>query len=256
MRKIFNFSLIFLFLVFFQACGFEIVDTGYRGVETRFGEVVSDSLKEGWHWYNPLTSDITELDVRSQNLEYKIACYTKDLQPAQITIGVIANVERSSAHLLYKDYGKDWEDRIMPQNIEGSVKTVVGLWDAVDLISNREKARSEMQNRLSESLGDKYIQVVKLDIMNIDYSDNFETAIEKKVVAVQAAIEAQNKTIQIKEEAQQKVISAKAEAESMRIRANALTQNKALVDYEAVQKWNGVLPTYVMGNSIPFVNIK
>lgn len=42
----------------------------------------------------------------------------------------------------------------------------------------------------------------------------------------------------------------------MSIRANALTQNKALVEYEAVQKWNGILPQYMMGNSVPFVNLK
>lgn len=28
-----------------------------------------------------------------------------------------------------------------------------------------------------------------------------------------------------------------------------------LVEYEAVQKWNGVLPQYMMGGTTPFVNI-
>ena len=41
----------------------------------------------------------------------------------------------------------------------------------------------------------------------------------------------------------------------MSIRANALTKNKALVEYEAVQKWDGKLPEYMMGNSIPFINL-
>ena len=41
----------------------------------------------------------------------------------------------------------------------------------------------------------------------------------------------------------------------MAIRANALTQNKALVEYEAVQKWDGHLPQYMMGNTVPFLNM-
>ena len=41
----------------------------------------------------------------------------------------------------------------------------------------------------------------------------------------------------------------------MQIRATALTQNKALVEYEAVQKWDGKLPEYLMGGSIPFINL-
>lgn len=31
--------------------------------------------------------------------------------------------------------------------------------------------------------------------------------------------------------------------------------NKALVEYEAVLKWNGELPQYMMGNSVPFINV-
>ena len=89
----------------------------------------------------------------------------------------------------------------------------------------------------------------------INYSDVFERAIESKVTAQQEALKAKNKTVQIQEEAKQKLISAEAEAKSMAIRANALSQNKALVEYEAVQKWDGKLPQYMMGNSIPFVNL-
>ena len=41
----------------------------------------------------------------------------------------------------------------------------------------------------------------------------------------------------------------------MRIRARALSANKNLVEYEAVQKWNGVLPTYTGGGAMPFIKI-
>ena len=68
-------------------------------------------------------------------------------------------------------------------------------------------------------------------------------------------MKAKNRTVQIQEEAKQKIISAEAEAKSMAIRANALTQNKALVEYEAVQKWDGKLPEYMLGNSVPFINV-
>ena len=84
----------------------------------------------------------------------------------------------------------------------------------------------------------------------------FEKAIESKVTAEQEALKAKNRTVQIQEEAKQKLISAEAEAKSMAIRANALTQNKALVEYEAVQRWDGKLPVYMMGDTIPFVNLK
>jgi hypothetical protein len=93
-------------------------------------------------------------------------------------------------------------------------------------------------------------------MVNIQYQKDFETAVERKVTAIQKAIEEQNRTRQIEEQAKQKVIDAKAQAESMRIRATALTNNPKLVEYEAVQKWNGELPTYVMGDSVPFIQLQ
>ena len=45
------------------------------------------------------------------------------------------------------------------------------------------------------------------------------------------------------------------EAKSMTIRANALTKNKALVEYEAVQKWDGKLPEYMMKLYVEFTPI-
>lgn len=254
MKKI-NLFLGLVLVMFFGACGFEQVDTGHRGIETRFGKVVSDSLPEGLYFYNPATSDIKEIDVRVQTFNYDIECYTKDIQQASIKIGILANVRRDAAHLLFRDYGSEWDEKILQPVATGTIKTVIGKWDAVDLVSNREKARLEIEEVLKITLSEKNIELNKIELVNIDYNDQFEKAVENKVTAIQAAIEAQNRTKQISEEANQRVISAKAEAESMRIRANALTQNKSLVEYEAVQKWNGVLPVYNMGNSTPFINI-
>ena len=61
--------LVFITALFMTSCGFEIVDTGFRGVETNFGKVIGGSLTEGLHWYNPFTSNITELDVREKQFK-------------------------------------------------------------------------------------------------------------------------------------------------------------------------------------------
>ena len=96
---------------------------------------------------------------------------------------------------------------------------------------------------------------ITFQFINIDYSDKFEGAIEDKVIAEQKAQEAVNNTKRIKEEAEQKLISAKAEAEAMEIKSEALSKNKGLTEYEAVQRWDGRLPQYMLGNSVPFVNL-
>ena len=71
----------------------------------------------------------------------------------------------------------------------------------------------------------------------------------------QKALTAENETKTVQEKARQKVISAEAEAKAMQIRAQALEKNPKLTEYEAVQKWDGKLPQYMMGNTVPFINL-
>ncbi|MCI5071691.1 prohibitin family protein [bacterium] len=236
--------------------GIKIVDTGHRGVKTRFGKVVGEPLDEGLYFYNPITTKIQDLEVRVLKLSGETQTYTKDVQQATIRYVINFALDKAHVHDVYQNLGLNWRERVIPQVIEGSLKAVIGKWDAVDLIGNRQKATVEAQEAIREGLRDKFIDVNRFEMTDISYEDAFEQAVERKVIAIQNASQAENKTKQIEEEAKQKVISAKAEAESMSIRARALTQNKSLVEYEAVQKWDGKLPQYMMGNSVPFINMK
>jgi prohibitin 2 len=238
-----------------SACGFETVDTGNRGVETRFGEVVSESLPEGFYTYNPFTSEIIEMDTRVQRVDGSENTYTKDVQLAKLNFTVNFNLKRDKVHIVYREVGRDWQEKLVAPVVNGAVKSAIGKWDAVELIANRDKATSAIREALTRELDQKNVTVVGLEITDISFQPAFEKSVEDKVKAVQEAIRAQNETVRIKEEANQRVITAKAEAEAIRIRGEALAQNSSLVDYEAVKKWDGKLPQYNLGGATPFINL-
>ena len=240
-----------------SACGFETVDTGRRGVQIRFGEVDEKlgSLPEGLYFYNPFTSTIIELDIRVKRFEGQSNTYTRDVQQADIKFVVNYRLEAPKAHSIFKEVGYDWWERLGPQAVEGILKQIVGTYEAVDLIAHRQKATAEIQKAIADSLKAQYIIVERFEMVNIQYHKAYEKSVEDKVVAIQRAIEEQNRTKQVQEQAKQQVINAQAQAESMRIRANALQQNAKLVEYEAVQKWDGKLPQYVLGGAIPFISL-
>ena len=238
-----------------SACGFEIVDTGHRGVETRFGEVVSQALPEGLYFYNPFTSNIIQLDTRLLRYDDHTGMYTKDVQQAQVKFTLNYRLNAEHAHIIFKEVGRDWDNKLVPQVVYGNLKEVIGKWNAVELIGNRDKAQIEAFEQIRASLADKHVSVVSFEITDIEYTPQFEKSVEDKVIAEQRAIEEQNRTKQIEEQAKQKVLSAQAEAESIKIRAAALAQNARLVELEAVQRWDGHLPQYMMGSSVPFISL-
>lgn len=233
-----------------------IVDVGERGVKVTMGKVSPESYTEGIHFVTPFVSKIHTMDIKTQKANPATTVFTKDIQQARLAYVINYNLQPENAHKMFKEVGKNYKETVLMPIVEGTVKNVIGGWNASDLIANRAKATSDILTKLQEQLEDNYINVTDFNITDIDYSDVFEKAIEGKVTAEQEALKAKNQTVQVQELAKQKVISAEAEAKSMAIRANALTQNKALVEYEAVQKWDGKLPQYLMGNSVPFVNLK
>lgn len=248
--------LVFLVLLGIFANPIAIVGVGERGVKVTLGVASNQSYGEGVHFVTPFISKMHKMNVKTQKTNPATTVFTKDIQQARLVYVVNYNLQPENVHKMYKEVGKEYKDTILMPIVEGTIKNVIGGWNASDLIANRAKATSDILDKLQEQLNDNYIAITDFQITDIDYSNAFEKAIESKVTAEQEALKAKNQTVQVEEEAKQKVIAAQAEAKSMAIRAQALTQNKALVEYEAVKKWNGQLPQYMMGNSVPFINLK
>jgi len=242
-----------LFIVFCNPIA--IVGVGERGVKVTLGRVSPQSYSEGIHLVTPFISKIKVMNVKTQKANITTEVYTKDIQQAKISYVVNYNLMPQHAHEMYRNVGMNYLETILMPVVEGNIKDVIGRWNAQDLVANRALATSDILKKLQTQLKDRYINITGFQIIDINYSAVFEKAIESKVTAEQEALKAKNKTVQVEEEAKQKLISAEAEAKSMKIRATALTQNKALVEYEAVQKWDGKLPEYLMGSSIPFINL-
>ena len=243
-----------LFLIVFQPM--TIVGVGERGVKVTLGQTSPVALEEGVHFVMPFISTVKKMNVKTVKSNIATMAQSKDIQQARIVYVVNYNLQPENAPKMWRTVGRDYVSVVVMPTVEGIVKDTIGKWNAQDIVANREKVASEVLFKLNEKLGPKYINVSDFQITEIQYSQAFEQAIESKVTAEQEALKAKNKTVQVQEEARQKIIASEAEAKSMAIRARALTQNKNLVEYEAVQKWDGKLPQYMMGNSVPFVHLK
>ena len=257
-KKFFGIPVLVLCLLvcFIVMCNpFVMVGPGERGIKITLGQVQNDSYSEGLHLIFPFIQKFRTMDVKTQKNTLTTQVYTKDIQQARITYVINYNVQPDSVNKLFQRVGTDYETKVLTPVVEGTIKDIIGKWNAQDLISNREKATGDILFKLQSQLKDNYINVTDFQMTDINYSKVFEQAIESKVTAEQEAQRAKNKTVQIQEEARQKVIAAEAEAKSMAIRAQALSQNKSLVQYEAVQKWDGKMPQYMLGNSVPFINV-
>ena len=78
------------------------------------------------------------------------------------------------------------------------------------------------------------------------------------MTAQQNAEAAQNKVAQTQAEASSTIIAAEAQAKAIQIQAEAIQQQGGAnyVELQAVQKWDGHLPTQMIpGATLPFINL-
>jgi len=246
-------GIVLLFGTFFT------VSEGQKALVTTFGKASNTIYSAGIHMKLPLIQHVKRFDVKTIRADYKTQTYTKDIQTATIVVSYSYNLIANDIVETYKEYGNDWQERILYPNLEQAVKAEVGTWNADTMVANRDKVAEDILKSLQERMitHNYPVAITNFQMINIDYSNQFEQAIEKKVIAEQAALEEANRTKQVEQTSKQKVVAAKAEAESMRIRANALAQNPKLVSYEAVQKWDGHLPQIMAGNgSTPILDLR
>jgi regulator of protease activity HflC (stomatin/prohibitin superfamily) len=244
-----------LILLVLSLGSFTIVEPGEKAIVIRFG-TIQRVLEPGMSLKAPLIDRVVVLDVQVQKLETEASAASKDLQNTTARIAVNYQLEQGNEQLLYSMIGLSYQTTILNPAVQESVKAATAKYTAEELITKREAVREDIRKNLVERLKNRYIMVTDVNIINFAFSESFNEAIEAKVTAEQQALASKNKLEQTKYEAEQRVVQAKAEAEAIRIQSEALKENKGLVELEAVKKWNGVLPTYMMGNSVPFVNIK
>lgn len=253
-----SFIILFAVITFFNSI--TTVPTGHAGIKTRFGKVQNEVITEGLNVKVPFIEKIVKIDCRTQKIEVANATATKDLQEVTFKIAVNYNITKETANELYKTTGTDYQNVILNPAILESIKAVTAQYKAEELITKRGEVSNKMQETLIGKIENKGFNVIDFNIIDLDFSAEYNQAIEKKQVAEQQAQQAQYELEKARVENEKKIENAKADAEVMRqqnsqitnetLRLKELENQKALID-----KWNGQLSTYMLGDTVPFFNI-
>lgn len=259
-------GLIFLF------GSFGTIEAGERGVKTRLGKIAG-TVDTGLYFKLPIIEEVHKLDVRTRIIKNELyvnkgeetisdnalEAASKDLQDVDISIVVNYSVDPNKVVEIYQQYKtvEKFEEGVIKPLVKEIVKASSAKYTAEELVTKRDQFSEATSALLKEAISSKFAVFERNNITNIGFSPSFTTAIEAKVTAEQQALTAKNKLEQIKYEAEQTVTSAKAEAESIRIQAQAITQQggKDYVSLKWIEKWSGILPSTMLGDSVPLINV-
>ncbi|MBE6752268.1 MAG: prohibitin family protein [Ruminococcaceae bacterium] len=233
---------------------FTVVKAGHTGVVLTFGAVEENVFDEGLHFKMPLVQTVVQMNNRTQKVETEGSASSKDLQIISYVVAVNYHVRSEASASLYQNVGKDYGTVIIVPAIQESIKAVTAQFTAEELITKRQTVGDQIKEALSEKINSYGIEVEIFNIVNFDFSEEFNAAVEAKQTAQQQALKAEQDLVRVEVEAKQKIAQAEAEAESIRLIQEALAKSPDYVDYVKWNKWDGKLPE-VMGSDGVLVDV-
>jgi regulator of protease activity HflC (stomatin/prohibitin superfamily) len=155
---------------------------------------------------------------------------------------------------------RDVEMRLILPAVHEAVKASTARYTAEELITKRPEVRDAIRATLNERLGKHYVAVDEFSIVSFNFSKSFNDAIEAKTTAEQLKLKAERDLQRIRVEADQRVASAEAEAKALALQKQEVTAELLRLrevenQRRAIERWDGRLPSYVAGGSVPFLQV-
>lgn len=253
---------------------FQTVPEGSRGIQLRFSEAVGVK-SSGLQFKLPLVETIVPISIMADAVEIKnVEGATKDTQPVHTSLVVRYHINEKNVLTVYKEYAKDGNlDSYVATAAMEAFKAVTAKYDATELISKRGDVSNAVNSTIQSKVAKYGVEVLNVDMTAFNFSPEYMKAINAKVTEEQQKLAEQNKLERIKVEQQQKVVTAQAEsdaaiatakgkAEAVRLESQALRENMNILEMRRIEvakiqaeRWDGQLPTTVMGNAVPMINL-
>jgi prohibitin 2 len=259
---------------------FAQVPTGHTGVVVTFGKVEKYVLDEGIHFKLPYQK-VVKMDNRTQKASITMQAFSSDIQQVDVVCAVNYSVDRATSQDLYRNVGEYYYTTVMDPRINEYVKAVFTRYTADKLIDNRDALSDQVEELLKPEMKTYGIEIINVSIEDIDFTDVFTEAVERKQVAEQAKLQAQieqaQKTMEEEQLAKREIIKAEAaasvqkidadakayavevqaeaEAEANRKIAESLTEE--IIRYVQANNWDGVLPQfYGAEGTLPILDLR
>lgn len=253
---------IIIILAAILSASFTIVPAGNTGVVLTLGKVSSNTFSEGFHFKVPFVQEVEILSNKIQVYETPSSAVSKDLQNVSSTISVNYRLVSDMSDDMFKNVGTDYQTILISPAVQECMKSISSRYTAEQLITERSAVGDEVKAQLEARLNSYGIYIEKFNIVNFDFSEEFNQAIEAKQVAEQNLLKTkteQEQAVAIAEsQAKQKVIAAKAEADAITAKAQAQANANKLINdslsekvitYQQIEKWDGVMPKFLGGDN-------
>lgn len=234
--------------------------------------VAPQETSVGWKWLT-WNEELFLFPTFNQNFNINgIKGQDKDGMVVGLPLGITLRAQEGAAPLLFKTYRKSMDEIIsvnVPQVVRDAVNAESSKVTAETMYGpSKEEFIKRIQTRVQDHFAARGIIIESMYLNGqIDLPAPVVEALNRKIEATQKAQQRENELRQTQAEAAKEVaaaegaktaaiLRAEGEAQALNIKGAALSKNPGVVELNAIDKWDGKLPTMMGAGAVPFINVK
>lgn len=241
------------------------IDAGEVAVVTRFGAVTGRVLQPGASLITPfiegaryvntkflIYETMKNEDIKNSKSDYKdgpVDTNTKDGQQVNMYYTIRFSIDSSKATWVVEKFGSEEAlvDKIVRATSRSVARIVPSNFTAEELYvgAGKEGVGKEIDKEVRQKFAENGLFLDSVLIREIDFANEYTRAIEQKQIAAVQVETEKNKAEQAKFRKEASITEAEAQSRSQLLQRETISDQ--LLRKLWIEKWNGILPTYMTG---------
>jgi prohibitin 1 len=210
------------------------------GVKRTFGRISKDVRQPGIVGFNPFTTKVVRVPIRTMNLAIIENLPSKEGLTIRSESSILYRIKANAVPQILRETGMEFEEMLILPVFRSAASDVCSKYDAKNMHSaKRAEIEDEIKKRLVEVCEPKGFIIEAVLLKSITLPAGLSKSIEAKLEAEQDALRMQFVLDRQKQEAQRQIIDAEGAKEIARIQAEG-KKNATIIDAEARARGNEI----------------
>jgi regulator of protease activity HflC (stomatin/prohibitin superfamily) len=226
---------------------FYIVSPGEIAVKVNNVTGTTVTSEAGYHLKRPFLDSIFKYNVKTELIGYQAVGASRDLQEVTLELQVNFRPAYEEVNKIHVNIGPKYVTKVIEPALFESAKAAIAQYNAEEMMIQREKLKEMIFEKLKVNLSQYNIFIENISIKDIDFREDFNRAVESKVIEQQKVKAEEYKSQQA--EFKKQVIIKEAEGDAERQRLLSKSASKDSIALAWISKWNGDVPSVITGGS-------